>query len=75
MPRTPTGRLAMSTRPQAQRLPFPWKGSMSQYLVQWRAAETYARIEAALNEREDECIRMFGGDVTYNQDERMIHHG
>jgi hypothetical protein len=75
MPRTPTGRIAAEWRPRLQRLPFPWKGTAAQYIIQARAAETYARLEAALNEREDECIRMFGGDVTYVLDERIIHHG
>lgn len=71
MTTTPTGRRITRPRP----LPFPYKGTLEQYVIQNREAETYARIEADLNEIEDRCIRMFGGDVQYLHDERIIHHG
>ena len=47
----------------------PFKGKLSDWVIQNRAAETYARIEAELDAREDEC-----SEVEYNQDERTTHH-
>lgn len=45
---------------------------LQQWRQQSRIAEAWARHEAELNAREDECWRMFGVDVAYIMDERIV---
>lgn len=46
--------------------------TLAQHLAQVRAAWREAVSVQELDEREDECLRMFGLDVAYIHDERII---
>jgi hypothetical protein len=72
MSQTPTGRM-VTHQPETQRLKYT--GTLLAFWHQCRAAQARAQAEHDLDEIEDRCIRMFGGDVTYIHDERIIHHG
>lgn len=48
---------------------------LQQWRQQSRIVEVWARTQGELDAREDECWRMFGVDVAYVMDERIVLTG